>query len=176
MAILGAVRGGGAAARPLALFLHQLLEAAVVDREALLGEQLLGQVVGEAEGVVELEGVLGVDPRGPLLLRLGDQLLEQLGAALEGAAEALLLVGDPALDRLALGRELGVGVAHDLDRALREAAQPGGLEAERAALLDRAAHDPAQDVAAVFVGGDDAVGDQEGRRRASGRRRSASRG
>ena len=107
VAILGAVRGGGAAAGPLALLLHQLLEAAVVDREALLGEQLLGQVVGEAEGVVELEGVLGVDPRGPLPLRLGDQLLEQLGAALEGAAEALLLVGDPALDRLALGASSG---------------------------------------------------------------------
>ena len=97
-----------------------------------------------------------------LSLRLGDQPLEQLGAALEGAAEALLLVADPAGDRLPLGDQLRVGVAHQLDRALGEAAQPGRLEAERAALLDRPAHDPAQDVAAVLVGGDDAVGDQEG--------------
>ena len=68
VAVLGAVRGGGAGAGPLALLLHQLLEAAVVDREALLGEQLLGQVVGEAVGVVELEGVRGVDPGGLRLL------------------------------------------------------------------------------------------------------------
>ena len=51
-----------------ALLLHQLLEALVVDREALLGEQLLGQVVGEAVGVVQLEGVRGVDPGGLRLL------------------------------------------------------------------------------------------------------------
>ena len=35
VAVLGAVRGGGADAGALALLLHQLLEAAVVDREAL---------------------------------------------------------------------------------------------------------------------------------------------
>ena len=103
----------------------------VVDREALLGEQLLGQVVGEAVGVVQLEGVGGVDPGGLGLLRLGDQPLEQLGAALQRAAEALLLVADPAGDRLALGDQLRVGLAHQLDRALGEAAEPGRLEAER---------------------------------------------
>ncbi len=103
-----------------------------------------------------------VDPGGLRLLRLGDQPLEQLGAPLQGAAEALLLVADPAGDRLALGDQLRVGLPHDLDRALGEAAEPGRLEAERAALLDRPPHDPAQDVAAVLVGGHDAVGDQEG--------------
>ncbi len=111
---------------------------------------------------MEPEGVGGVDPGGPLRLRRLDQLLEHLGPALEGAAEALLLVADPAGDRLALGLELGVGGRHDLDRPLGEPSQPRCLEAEGAALLDRPAHDPPQDVAAVFVGGDDAVGDQEG--------------
>ena len=57
-----------------------------------------------------------------------------------------------------------------LDRALGEAAQIRRLEAEHAALLDRAAHDPAQDVAAVLVRGHDAVGDQEGRAARRGRR------
>ena len=97
MAVGGRRPGAGPGA--LALLVHQRLEALVVDREALLGEQLLGQVVGEAVGVVELEGVLGVDPRRALLLRLGDQLREQLGAAVERAPEALLLVADPAQDR-----------------------------------------------------------------------------
>ena len=47
-----------AAPRHLARLLHQLLEALVVDRQALLGEQLLGHLVGEAVGVVQAEGVL----------------------------------------------------------------------------------------------------------------------
>jgi hypothetical protein len=93
---------------------------------------------------------------------VSDQALEQLRAPLQGAAEALLLVVDPAGDRLALRRQLRVGLPHDLDRALGEAAEPGRLEAERAALLDCPPHDPAQDVAAVLVGGHDSVGDQEG--------------
>ncbi len=156
------MRGGGADAGTLALLLHQLLEAAVVDREALLGEQLLGQVVGEAVGVVQLEGIGRVDPGGARLARLGDEALEQLAAALQRAAEALLLVADPAGDRLPLRGQLRVGAGHDLDRALGEAAKPGRLEAKGPALLDCPAHDPPQDVAAVLVGGDDPVGDQEG--------------
>ena len=39
--------------------------------------------------------------------------------------------------------------------------QEPALEAEAVALRDRAAHQPAQDVAAILVGGHDAVGDQE---------------
>ena len=78
MRVLGAVRGRrpGAGAGPL--FLHQLGEAVVIDRQALLGEQLLGQVVREAVGVVQLEGVFGVDPGGLGLARFGDQALQHL--------------------------------------------------------------------------------------------------
>ena len=93
MVVLGAVRGRGSHPGARALLLHQLLEALVVYREPLLGEQLLGQVVGEAVGVVELEGVLRVDPGGAVLVRMADQVREHLRAALERAAEALLLVG-----------------------------------------------------------------------------------
>ena len=114
-----------------ALLLHQLLEALVVDREPLLGEQLLGQVVGEAVGVVELEGVLRVDPRGAVLVRMADQVREHLRAALERAAEALLLVADPAHHGVALGGQLGVGRRQQLDRALGEALQERRLEADR---------------------------------------------
>ncbi len=161
---LVAVRGGGGGpgAGALALLLHQLLKAVVVDREALLGEQLLRQVVGEPVGVVEEEGLGRVDPGGLRLLRLGDQAVEHLGAAVEGAAEALLLVVDPAHDRRPVLLEVRMGVGRDLDRALGEAAEVGRLEAEHAALLDRAAHDPPQDVAPVLVGGNDAVGEQLG--------------
>ena len=102
MVALGGVRASRAHAGPLALLLHQLPEALVVDRQPLLLEQLSREVVGEAERVVELEGVLGVDPRRALRLRALDQLREQPGALLERAAEALLLRGEPLLDRVAL--------------------------------------------------------------------------
>ena len=59
----------------------------------------------------------------------------------------------------------GYSEAHQLGDALGVAPQEAGLELERAAALEnRAAHDPAQHVAAVLVGGHDAVGDQEGHR------------
>ena len=60
--------------------------------------------------------------------------------------------------------ELRVGLAHRLDDDVDVARQEAGLDADPVALLDRAAHDAAQDVAAVLVGGHDAVGDQEGHR------------
>ena len=44
--------------RPLALGLHGLFKAIQVDREAMLLGDLLGQLQGEAVGVVELKGLL----------------------------------------------------------------------------------------------------------------------
>ena len=122
--------------------------------------------IGKAERVVQLEGVQRRDRGvgGVGFPRALDDVLEQLRALLEGAAEALLLRARPAHDRVALALELGVGGAHDRDDLLDEARQEAGLDADPAALLDRAAHDPAQDVAAVLVGRHDAVGDEEGQR------------
>jgi hypothetical protein len=57
--MLGAAGPAHARARDLAGALHELLEALVVDRQAFLCEQLLRELVGEAEGVVKLEGILG---------------------------------------------------------------------------------------------------------------------
>ena len=149
-----------AAAGALALFVHQCLEALVVDAETALGDELAGQVVGESIGVVELEGILGGDPRRACVSGLAEQPIEELAAAIERVAEALLLVVDPAHDRLALGAQCRVGGGQQLDRTLGEAPQVGRLEAEHPALVDRPAHDPAQHVAAALVRGDDAVGDQ----------------
>src|SRR5438128_7566963 len=89
-------------ARPLSLLVHQLVEAGVVDCEPLLLEQLLGQVVGEAVGVVKLEGILGGDPGSALALRTRDHLSQEPGALLERVPEALLLCGKPFVNRAPL--------------------------------------------------------------------------
>ncbi len=163
MVVLGAVRGGGPHPGALALLLHQLLEALVVHGQALLREQLLGQVVGEPVGVVQAEGVPRLDPGGPLALRPLDQLVEHLRAAVEGAAEALLLVAGPAPHRLSLRRQLRVGRRQEVQGAVGELIEEGRLQSQRPAAVDRAAHDPAEHVAALLVRGDDAVGDQRRR-------------
>ncbi len=90
-----------------------------------------------------------------------DQLLQQPRALLQRAPEGLLLGGEPLLDRLALLRQFGVGGAHQLAHHRGVAHEEAALHAERAALLDRAAHHTPQHVAALFVGGHDAVGDHE---------------
>ena len=128
----------------------------------MLGDELERQVDREPVGVVQAEGVLGGDALRAGLVGLRDQLLEQLGPVLERAPEALLLPGQPAADRLALLDQLGVGPAHHLLDDVGVAGEEARLEPEHAALLDRAAHHAAQDVAAVLVGGHDAVGDEEG--------------
>ena len=66
-------------------------------------------------------------------------------------------------------RSSRVGGAHQVDDQADVLRQEAVLDADAVALLDRAAHDPAQHVAAVLVGGHDAVGDEEGHRRACGR-------
>ena len=79
----------------------------------------------------------------------------------ERAVERLLLGPQPHLDRLALLVQLGVGGAHQLAHDAGEARQEGVLDPDPPTLHDRAAHQAAQHVAAILVGGDDAVGDQE---------------
>jgi hypothetical protein len=155
-------RPRAAPARDVARLLHQLLEALVVNRQALLGKQLLGHLVGEAVGVVEAEGVLGRNPGRLLLLRLRDQLGEQPLALVQRPSEALLLGPRPALDGRPLALQLGIDAAHHLDHAPVQLREEGPLDPQHVTLAHRAAHDPAQDVAALFVRGHDAVGEQEG--------------
>ncbi len=66
------------------------------------------------------------------------------------------------MDDVAALHELGIGGAHQLGHHVGVLREEGALDAQAAALLDGAAHDAAQHVAAVLVGGDDAVGDQGG--------------
>jgi hypothetical protein len=104
------------------------------------------------------EGLVGLRPL--------DQLGEEALALLEGAAEALLLGAGPALDGGPLGLHVGVDVAQDVARTRAHLHEERLVDAEHVALLDRAPHDAPEDVAAVLVRRDHAVGEQSGRRAA----------
>ena len=145
--------GRGAAAG--ALLLHELLEPGGVDSEAALGGEQLRHVEREAVGIVELEGVGAADLRGA-----GGGLVENGEAALDGAAEALLLAADDAADHAALGDELGEHLAEAFDHGFDELLEEAGLQAELGAVEDAAAEDTADDVVAALVAGEDAVGDR----------------
>ena len=146
-------RALAAGARDLAVALHQLAEAVDVDRlPAFLGE-LHGELDREPERRRELEGLLAADRLVP------GELVEDLLAARERLAEALLLEPNDALDLLGVLAQLGVGVAHLLDHDGREPVD--ALEPDALAVLDRAAKEAAADVGAALVSGRDAVGDQE---------------
>ncbi len=133
--------------------LHLGVVAVDVDRLAALLRELDGELDGKAVGRREREGLLAGDG---LAAR---ELLEQAQAPLERLSEAFLLLAEDTRDLVRLGRKLGKGGAHLLDD---DAGQPMHVgESDALRLLDGAADDPAQDVAAPFVRRRDAVPDEE---------------
>ncbi len=133
--------------------LHVPRELVLVEREPALAAELARQFRGEAVGRRQLERVLPGDRT------LGRDLLENAQAAGERLREALLLAANHLLDARAMLDELRVPGSHLLRH---DVGQPPHLaEADRMRLLDGAPDDPPQDVAAAFVGGGDAVADEE---------------
>jgi len=108
-------RTGASAARPAAgaLLGHQLLEVALY-LQALLREQFARHLIREAVGVVQPEHLRRGNRLATRLARLFDVQTERRQALGQGAPEALLLRGEPRLNRRALLPQLRVGAAHEL--------------------------------------------------------------
>ena len=139
---------------------HRLLEPGDVDLDAPQLGELLGDLEREAVRVVQLEG----DRARAARRRRGGRRAGRRGASnrwrgWSGTASSSRLI----VPRIRSWRrtELGVGVAHDVDAALHHRRQHGALDAGEVGEADGAADDPTQHVAAVLVGGDHAVGDEE---------------
>ena len=174
--VLVAVEGGGQAAvgqagshlelgrrpRLLALAAHCGIEAGLVDAETALAADVAGQVYGEAEGVVQLEGGVAVDHLGAGFLHRRQRGVQDLHAVMDGLEKALLL----GLQHLGRARgaapQLGVGLAHFGIERCDQAVEERLARAQLVAVADGAAGDAAQHVAAALVAGDHAVGDGEG--------------
>ena len=144
---------------PLALCLHRAVEAGLVDGQAALAGDIGGQVDREAVGVVEQEQRLAGD-LGPGL-EVGDALVEDAHALVEGLGEALLLEPQHAHHLLLRGRQLGERATHLGAQRRHQLVEEGFLEAELVAVADRSADDPAQHVAAPLVGGQHPIHYQE---------------
>lgn len=142
---------GGAGA--FALFVHGLIEAVEVDGHVAFAGDELGEVDGEAVGIVEGEGVLAGDG-----FRFGGDFVEELEAAVDGAFEGFFFVFDDFVDEVALGDEFWEEVAHFFDDGVDELGEEAWFEVEVFAPEDGTAEDAAEDVVAAFVAWEDAVG------------------
>ena len=138
---------------PFALLLHLLLESGGVHRQAALGREQLGHVQGEAVSVVELESVPARKLSGRACngRTAGEQLVEDLEAAVQRPAEAFLLAPDHAADEvlpLDEFRKDGAQRFHDRRDQLLEKA---GRQAELLPVQDAPAEDAPDHIVAALV-------------------------
>ncbi len=143
-----------------ALLGHLRVEAIFVHGQVMRAQHIFGQVQGKAVGVVQLKGhIAGKDaaPRG-----LRDLLLQDLHAAIEGRPKLFFLGGEGVLDACLLAAQFLVVLAHDLDQGRDHLRELGLRRAEQVQMPQGPTHDPAQHVAAAFIAGQHAFGDQEG--------------
>ena len=139
-------------------FLHEDLVTVRVDGHVPFFGHDLGEIDGESVGVMELEGV---DRRDPAIARSSCGLGEQLEAAIEGAAEHLLLLSDDLLNPRHLLPHLREGVAEDLDHCGNNACKEGSFHAERlAAVTDGATEDSSENVSTTVRARRGTVGDR----------------
>ena len=150
---------------PPALLGHLRLEAGEVDGDATLGGDLLGQLEREAVRVVESErGRSGQRPTRRTRWSSAELALEDREAVAQRVAEVLLLLAEHADDEVALAGDVGIGVAHHVDRDVGELGEHELVGAEQVGVAHGAADDAAQHVAARLVGREHAVGDEHRRR------------
>ena len=134
-----------------------------------LAQRVLRQVEREAVGVVELEGRLAVAAcRRLAASRVASD--EQAEAARQRLAEAGLLELQRLGDQRFGAHQFGIGLAHLAHQRRHQLPHQRLAGAEQLRMAHGAAHDAAQHVAAAFVRRQHAVGDQEARTSADGRR------
>ena len=138
------------------------MEALLVDLDALLRSDLLGQVEGEAEGIVQLEDVQTLQQVLVSLFQTVDHVVQDVHAGVDGAGKVCLLGADDLLDIGVVLTQLGVSGLAGLDDRLHQLHEEGAADAQHTAMTGSAAEQTAQHVAAALVGGQDAIRHHEG--------------
>ena len=125
----------------------------LVDLDALLRSDLLGQVEGEAEGIVQLEDVQTLQQVLVSLFQTVDHVVQDVHAGVDGAGKVCLLGADDLLDIGVVLTQLGVSGLAGLDDRLHQLHEEGAADAQHTAMAGSAAEQTAQHVAAALVGG-----------------------
>ena len=157
--ILGLARAGPGGARQALLFGHGGIEAGPVHRDAARPQRILGEIIGEAIGIIEAEGdIAGQGAAGRQLRR---RLVEQTKAAFQRLAEARFLQLQRLLDQRLRTAKLGIGLAHGRHQRRHELVHERFPRTEQMGMAHGAAHDAAQHIAAALIGRQHAIGHQE---------------
>ena len=147
--------GGGA------LLFHQGLVALLIHGDTALLAQLTGQIDGEAEGIIQAEGILA----GEDGLALGGQLFQDgidlIEAGINGAGKALLLHTDGLYDIVPALDELRIGALIFVDDGIGDLIQERLADAKETAMTGGTAQQAAQHIAAALILRDNAVADHK---------------
>ena len=144
-----------------ALPVHRVSEGGDVDADAARLQRVLGEIERKAIGVVQRER--GVAVEHVALLQGRALLVEDGKPALQRLAETGLLQPQGFLDQVLGAHQFRIGLAHLAHQCPDQPMHQRVPGAEQLRMAHRAAHDPAQHIAAAFVRGQHAVGDQERR-------------
>ena len=142
-----------------ALLFHGEGKAVLIHRDAAGAQRILGEVEGKAVSVVKLEG--DIAGQAVACFHAGGGFVQELEAARQGFAEADFLQLQGFLDQAFGALEFGIGGAHFRHQGRHQPVHQRILGAQQMRMAHAAAHDAAKDIAAAFIGGQHAIGDQE---------------
>jgi len=148
---------------PRALPRHLALEPIEVESYAALVRDVLREIEGKAEGVVEAEQ-LATGQRGRRAAEARDRPVEDLDPRRDRLREALLLAARHLVDRPGRGEKLGIDAGERRQDRRRDLVEERLADAELQPVPDRPPQDPPQDVPALVVRGHHAVGHEDAQR------------
>ena len=151
--ILSQTLGTGA----LTLLGHFDVEGGLIHGKACFSGNFAGQVEGETEGIVQLEGLDAGQNLLMGLLQMAHHTGQNVQTSVNRAAKAQLLGTDDLLDIGLMLAQLGVTGLTGLDNRVHQFGQEGTVDAQHTAVAGSAAQQAAHNVAAALVGGQDAV-------------------
>ena len=146
----------------LPLCCHGLLKALLIDAEALLLQNLSGEVDGEAVGIIELEGRLAAENLLALCIHLIFHIGQDLQTLIDGAVELVLLAGKHAEDHGLLLIQLRIAVLAELNHGRSQVCHELALDVDLSSVTGSSSKKSSEDIASSLVGGHNAVGDHEG--------------
>ena len=144
------------------MYFQSSIKASLVHGQALLLENFCSQLPGEAKGIVQLEGSSAIQLGLACSLQLGNLLVQELAALLQGAQEAGLFHIDNLLDIIALFSQIGIYMAKHTDNDIHSASQEFLANANQTTMTYSATQNAAQYIATTFVGGQDAIANHKG--------------